>query len=89
MNALIYIATIITAVSAGFIISEEYVFAWLRKLVQKTNCQILITFVNCPVCLSWWAGLFCGLIAVGLSWWIFAIAFGSALVARIIKLLEV
>lgn len=88
MSVFIYIVAIITAVSAAYIVAEEFVFLWLRKLAQKTNCHILTTFVSCPVCLSWWAGLFCGLIAGGLSWWAVAVAFGAALLARIIKLLE-
>lgn len=88
MTTITLIITILSAVSASFIISSEYVFEWLRKLVIKTKLEWLITFVHCPVCLSFWMGLFVGLLVGGFTWWCIATAFVSALCARIIKLLE-
>jgi hypothetical protein len=89
MDWLTYIICTISAVSAAFIVSSEYIFAWLRKMAANTGKQAIITFVNCPVCLSWWFGLFSALFVIGFSWAVFAVAFAAALLARIIKLLEI
>lgn len=88
MNVFLFIVSVLVAVSAAFIISGEYIFQWLREIVIKTKFEPLITFIHCPVCLGWWAGLIVGLIVGGLSWWCLAVAFTSALVARIIKMFE-
>lgn len=88
MSVFLFTICIITAVSMGFIVSSEYVFRWARKLAEKTKNETIITFVNCPVCLSWWAGLAVALIAIGFSWWVFPVAFGAALLARILRIFE-
>lgn len=88
MNVFLFIVSVLVAVSAAFIISSEYIFQWLREIVIKTKLEPLITFVHCPVCLGWWAGLFVGLVVGGWSFWCLAVAFTSALTARVLKSLE-
>ncbi|MBQ1183054.1 MAG: hypothetical protein IIX60_01255 [Clostridia bacterium] len=88
MNVFLFIVSVLVAVSAAFIVSSEYIFQWLRNLIIKTKFEPLITFIHCPVCLGWWAGLFVGLLVGGLSWWCVAVAFTSALTARVLKSLE-
>ena len=88
MNVFLFIVSVLVAVSAAFIVSSEYIFQWLRNLIIKTKFEPLITFIHCPVCLGWWAGLFVGLLVGGLSWWCVAGAFTSALTARVLKSLE-
>lgn len=76
---------VISAVSCGFIISEEYIFNWLRKWAEKTKKEPIVVFLHCPVCLSWWAGLFS---AIYWGWWCIPVAFASALLAKIIRIFE-
>lgn len=88
MSAYLLIISILMAVATAFIIAEEYVFLWLRKLVTKTKLEWLITFMHCPVCLSFWCGLAFGLLVGGFTWWCFATALISTICARLIKLFE-
>lgn len=88
MDVFLFVVSVLISVSIAFIVSAEYIFKWLREMVIKTKLEPLITFVHCPVCLGWWAGLFVGLVVGGWSWWCLGVAFVSALVARIIKMFE-
>lgn len=88
MNVFLFIVSVLVSVSMAFIVSSEYIFQWLRNLIIKTKFEPLITFVHCPVCLGWWAGLIVGLIVGGWSWWSVAVAFVSALTARVLKCFE-
>ena len=88
MEAFSFIVCVLVAVGAAFIVAEEYVFKWLRNIAIHIGFEPLVTFVHCPVCLSWWFGLGVGLFAVGFSWWALALPFASALAARIVKMLE-
>lgn len=91
MSIFIFSVCILVAVSAAFIVSSEYIFTWLRKLTYKTietRWEWVHVFINCPVCLSWWLGLAVALLCIGFDWWVLAVAFIAALVARIIKLFE-
>lgn len=88
MGAFTFTVAVLTAVSAGFIVADEYIFRWLRNTAVRIGFEPLTTFVHCPVCLSWWFGLGAGLFVYGLSWWAVGVAFVSSLVARIVRLLE-
>ena len=88
MGAFTFTVAVLTAVSAGFIVADEYIFRWLRDIAVRIGFEPLTTFVHCPVCLSWWFGLGAGLLAGGLSWWAVGVAFVSSLVARAVRLLE-
>ena len=88
MGAFTFTVAVLTAVSAGFIVADEYIFRWLRDIAVRIGFEPLTTFVHCPVCLSWWFGLGAGLLVYGLSWWAVGSAFVSSLVARAVQLLE-
>ena len=88
MGAFTFTVAVLTAVSAGFIVADEYIFRWLRDIAVRIGFEPLTTFVHCPVCLSWWFGFGAGLLVYGLSWWAVGSAFVSSLVARAVRLLE-
>lgn len=79
---------ILTAVSLANMITSEYVFEWLRKLVIKTKMEWMITLFHCITCMSFWTGLTVGLIVYGLSPYVVAVAFVSSLVGKVIKMFE-
>lgn len=89
MEVFNFILSVLTAVSAAFIVAEEYVFGWLRNFViRRIKWEWAVTLVHCPVCLSWWIGAGVGLLVCGVDWIVLAVAFVSALTARIVKMLE-
>lgn len=83
-----FIIAVICGVSAANIITEEYVFEWLRKLVRKTNIEWMITLFHCLTCMSFWTGLCSGLIVMGLSPYVIAVALCSSIVGKLIKMRE-
>lgn len=83
-----FLISVICAVSAANIVTEEYVFEWLRKLVRKINMEWMITLFHCLTCMSFWTGLISGFIFLGLSPYVIAVALCSSIVGKIIKMRE-
>jgi len=48
---------ILCALSATNLLQNEYIFQWLRNLVNSTKLEILIDMFNCPTCLGFWIGI--------------------------------
>lgn len=83
-----FLISVICAVSAANIVTEEYVFGWARKLIIKTKIEFLITLFHCLTCMSFWTGLLSGFIFLGLSPYVIAVALCSSIVGKIIKMRE-
>lgn len=83
-----FIVAVICGVSAANIITQEYVFEWLRKLVLKTNIEWAITLFHCITCMSFWTGLLAGFVILGDSLYVIAVALCSSIVGKLIKMFE-
>ena len=83
-----FLISVFCAVSIANIITEEYVFEWLRKLIIRTKIEFLITLFHCITCLSFWTGLISGLIIFGFSPYVIAVGFISSIVGKMIKMKE-
>lgn len=83
-----FIVAVICGVSAANIITGEYVFEWLRKLLLKTNIEWVITLFHCITCMSFWTGLLAGFVILGDSLYVIAVALCSSLTGKIIKMFE-
>lgn len=84
-----FILVVLASVSIANIITEEYVFKWLRNLIIKTNREWLITLFHCVTCMSFWCGLFVGLIWYGpCTIYPLLTALVASLTGKFIKLFE-
>lgn len=83
-----FLIAVICGVSAANIITEEYVFEWVRKLVRKINMEWMITLFHCITCMSFWTGLLAGFVILGDSLYVIAVALCSSIVGKLIKMFE-
>lgn len=64
---------IIASIGLTNIIVREYVFEWLRKLINKWfPHSILNKLINCETCMGFWVGLVLALLfpAIGIHWFL-------------------
>lgn len=54
---MIYVMVIVASVGLANAITEEYVFEWMRNLIDKIGWEWLSTLVHCVTCMSFWTGL--------------------------------
>lgn len=76
------------SVSIANILTQEYIFEGFRTWIEKTfpYNRLINYLVNCPVCTSFWTGLFCSFLFPSVIWW--SAPFISCLVAKVFVIWE-
>lgn len=84
-----FLVAVICGVSAANIVTEEFIFGWLREFIAtKIKNDYLTALFHCITCMGFWTGLLSGFIFLGLSPYVIAVALCSSIVGKLIKLYE-